>query len=101
MLEKKEIPWSMILGIREYGGKNLQLLSYSFPRIDIYLKGGKVVSVSNRNLFFLTKNKSPEQKKISCQDAIELIKKQAINSSLVNNNWFEWRLRLLLPIAIC
>ena len=96
---KKEILWPMILGIKEYGGENLQRISYGLPRVDLYLEGGKAVTVSNRNLFFFSKNKSTELKKISCPDAIELIKKQAINSSSVRNKHSEWR--LILPIAIC
>ncbi len=99
LIGKKEILWPMILGIREYGGETLQRISYGFPRVDIYLEGGKVVTVSNRNLFFLTKDKSTELKKISCPDAIKLIKKQAINSSSVHNKHSQWR--LILPIAIC
>jgi hypothetical protein len=99
VIGKKEIPWPQILGLRSQGGKVLEFISPNFPRAEIFLKGGKVVPVSNRNIFFINNENSNEPQNISSSEAISLIKSRAINAKPILNKWLEWR--LLLPLFIC
>ena len=99
VIGKRKITWSKIRGIREQSGKNLQIVSYSFPRADIFLEGGKVVAISNRNIFLIKDKKTDDFKTIACREAIEAIRNRATNTKVSIDNWIEWR--LVLPIAIC
>ena len=99
LIGKKKILWSMIVGLRIQAGKGLEAISTNFPRVEIFLVGGKVVTVSNRNNFFVNIENSDSSKKITCSTAIDLIKSRATNAKPILKEWFEWR--LLLPLALC
>lgn len=95
---KKKIKWSEIVGMRIQEGKILEFLTPNFPRAEIFLEDGKVIVVSNRNLFFVGGSSSDNAKKISCKEAIERIEKNAVNIKPILKKWIEWR--LLAPIII-
>ena len=95
---KKKIEWSKIVGIRTQEGKTLESLAPNFPRAEIFLADGKVVVVSNRNLFFVGGSSSDDAVKITCKEAIGRIEKNAVNMKPILMKWIEWR--LFAPIII-
>lgn len=95
---KRDISWSSIVGIRTQKGKALESLTPNFPRAEIFLKDGKVVVVSNRNVFFEGSKERDDLTKLPCKDAIRIIEKNSVNAKPVLNKWIEWR--LFVPVIL-
>ncbi len=98
LVGKKEVVWSKIRGIREQGGDILAKVSPSFPRAELFLNNGEVLTVSNRNSFFVQEESSNEHKKITAKEAIGIIKSKAQNTNSVASHWIEWRLLLAITL---
>ena len=68
---KRKIPWSQIVGIRQQKNPVLLKVSNRFPRAEIFLKGGQVVTIStldkfdNRSSYLLDNEKNPYDSVIS------------------------------------
>jgi len=86
------IKWENIVGIKEYNNMILQKLSYRFPRSELFLRGGKTISISIQNSFY---NKD---KKKDYESSLQAIIENTYNLNKEFENWIEWR--LLLPPAI-
>ncbi len=55
IIDKQEIKWDQISGVRERGNNILSKVHYKFPFFDVYLNNGKVRRVSNLYDFIIKK----------------------------------------------
>ena len=96
---KNEIDWSRIVMVRIWDGEVLEFISPSYPLAEIFLEGGKIIVVKkNRNIFFAGSKTSNDVIKLSCQEALKRIKRNAVNINPVLKDWLAWR--LVVPSGI-
>ena len=93
----KELLWDEIRDIREYNSKFIQHFSIrnAFPRIELFLNDGKVISIDNGCQFI-------NHTKIFGKNDFEtfrILLNKKINLNYTIKNWLEWR--LILPAGIC
>ena len=94
---KRKIQWSQIVGLRQQKNPLLQKVSGRFPRAEIFLKGGQVVTISsldkfdNRSSYLIDNEKNPYNSVIS------IIRNNSTSLNPVFERWVEWR--LILPIV--
>lgn len=98
LIGRKKLMWGQVVGIREHNNPVLRRISNRFPRAEIFLKGGQVVTVSNLNTF---RNQSSFHIESEEEDTFEsvmtIIRSNAENLNPVFEHWLEWR--AVLPIA--
>lgn len=87
-----KVLWEDIAGIREQDDPLLRKISSQFPRAEIFLKGGKVIIISNLNKFKNQSSITIEPEEDIFQFIMGLIKKKANKEALQDKTWFEWRL---------
>jgi hypothetical protein len=94
----KKVLWSDITGIREFDSNILRQFSYrkAFPRMELFLKNGKVISVNQLDQF---QNRSMVEGQNGFETFKKLLNKNLNGKDRVLDNWLEWR--LLLPVAVC
>ena len=92
----KSILWEEIIGIKEYGGHFLNKLSYRFPRAEIYINNGKIITISKVNKIENERLFSSE--KLNFSKFIEIVRNKSLNINPDFENHIQWR--LILPIIL-
>lgn len=87
-----KVLWENIVGIREQDDPLLRKVSSQFPRAEIFLKGGKIIIISNSNNFKNQSSITIDPEEDIFQFIMAMIKKKANKESLQDKTWFEWRL---------
>jgi len=95
---KKRISWDQIIGIREINDEMLQKISNRFPRAELFLKGGKVITLSKLNKFQNKISLSEKQRDNDYDAFMKIVRDRAKNLNPVFSRWIEWR--LIMPIAV-
>lgn len=95
---RKKVLWSQIVGIREQNSPTLQKISNKFPRAEIFLKGGSIITISNLNRFVYMNSNSKELKDDSYESSMQIIRDRSDHLNPIFNNWIEWR--LISPILV-
>jgi uncharacterized ion transporter superfamily protein YfcC len=95
---KKKLLWNQIIGIREQNSSLLKKISYRFPRAEIFLTGGRVVTISHFYKFQNHSTSTINTDKIGLESVLELIREKASNLKPDFNTHVEWR--LVIPIII-
>lgn len=95
---RTKIYWEQIVGIRNFDGELLRKMSNRVPRTELFLKHGKVVTISNLNKFqnkssFLESNKPSDYEKVML-----VVKNNANNLNPKFSHWVEWR--ILVPVFV-
>ena len=95
---RNQIPWDQIIGLKEQNSPLLKKISYRFPRAEILLTGGKIITICNIDKF-LNQSSSPLEYDNNIFEAvIMLIQKKAPDLDPNFKSQVQWR--LILPIAI-
>jgi len=94
----KKISWNQIIGIREHDNAVFRKISNRFPRAEIFLHGGRVVTISNQNKFVNQSSFPIIPESNEYEFTINIIRNNAKNIVSVFEHWIEWR--LILPIAL-
>lgn len=97
LVGRKKIMWNEIAGVKEYNDAILQKLSDRFPQAELFLRNGKVVTISNLNFFQHTDNKPEDLAEIDYATSIKIIRMNVKNLNPVFNSWISWR--VVLPCA--
>jgi len=93
-----KILWENISGLSKQDNQLLRKISSGFPRADIFLKGGKVITISNINNFQNQSSFVIDHKEDAFQSVIGIIKNKAPKIVIQSTSWLEWR--LLLPVIV-
>lgn len=95
---KKKIMWEQIVGIREQSGPLLEKVSNRFPRAEIFLKGGKVITLSISDKINNESSYSSSDEKNAYELMIKLIRAKSANLTSIFDHWIEWRLIVAIVI---
>jgi hypothetical protein len=94
---KKRISWDQIIGIREINDNILQKISNRFPRAELFLKGGKIITLSKLNKFQNKSSFSEDQRDNDYNAFMKIVRDRAKNLNPIFSHWIEWR--LISPIV--
>lgn len=90
--------WKDIVGFRELDDPLLRKFSNRFPRAEIFLKSGRVITISNPNSFQNQSSLIINCEKDTFASLMRFVRKKVPRPVSQSKTVFEWR--LILPIAI-
>jgi hypothetical protein len=98
IIGRNRILWDQIVGLKEQSGSLFKKIAYRFPRAEIFLNGGKVVTISNVNKILNQSSFPIKYDKNIFELIMELIRKKATHLNPDLENHIQWR--AILPIVV-
>jgi hypothetical protein len=98
VIGQSRVLWNDIAELRVQDDPLLRKISNRFPRAEVFLKGGKVITISRSNKFQNQSSFVIDREEDIFQSIMELIKTKVPEPVTQSNAWFEWR--LVLPAAL-
>ncbi len=99
LIGRNQLHWNEIVGIKEYNDAFLSKLYSRFPMAELFVRNGKVVTISNENLFFKTsRNQCNSKLGTDYETCVNILRKKIKNRNPVFDNWISWR--VILPCAL-
>lgn len=95
---KTKVLWENIAGLREQDDLLLAKISNRFPRAEIFLTGGKVITILKIDTFQNQSSLVINHEGNVFKSVIGIIKSKAPNTVTQSKYCFEWR--LLLPVGL-
>ena len=95
---QKKIYWDQIIGIRIFDGELLRKVSNRIPRAELFLKHGKVITISNLNKFQNLSSLLESQGPSDYENVMSVVKNKAANLNPIFSHWIEWR--IILPVLL-